>query len=150
MPSLLTQIEKVVFIEVIATTILSETSEDPRIDPVFTHMREVIARVAAAPKKREVDCLYTDLAEWCRHSPVAMRKVVSSTLQRKVGRPLSYFEHARLARIERIVKRGKIRSDDEWRIVEERVQELCEEPDSSHETEILNQLLWRYIPKTEA
>lgn len=149
MPDPISQTEKVGYLEVIAKTILAEEPDDARFKRLLEQFRDVVGKVVSNPKKRDVDSLFSDLSEMCRHSPIEMRKTISAELQRRLGRPLSYFEKARLARIDRIVARGKVRTDDEWRLIEERVQELCEE-ETVAQCEVLNRLLAEYKPKAEA
>jgi hypothetical protein len=64
-----------------------------------------------------------------------------------MGLSLDYFDTQRLEDLSRITARGILRSHDEWRFLEERVQELS--GSSGHDEEIaqLNRLLSAYQGK---
>lgn len=150
MCALITQQEKLGYIRVISLTILAEEPPDKRFNAIVQQLREVVDKVVANPRKHAVDPIFSDFTDMCREAPVEQRKTISTMLQREVGHPLSYFESARIHRINRIAKRGVIRTDDEWRLVDERLQELSQSREAPAEREILDRLLWTYKPKQKA
>lgn len=144
-----TQAEKIAFLAVFSEVILAEEPADPRFKGAHTEFAAIIGEVVAKPTKAAVNSLFSDLSEMCREGSRQERALVSAALQQKIGRSLAYFEGARLARIDRIIARGKIRTDDEWRLIDARICELCEEPVSPDPTEVLDRLLSEYKPRLE-
>ncbi|MBP6865852.1 MAG: hypothetical protein KBC32_11380 [Candidatus Didemnitutus sp.] len=111
---------------------------------------EVLVAVRERPTERKVDSVYHDLLEWSRGLAAPDRRELSGILQRTLGLPLDYFDKKRLERIAKIVGRGHLRSDDEWRFIEERIQELCERSDNDEEIVRLNRLLAAYEEKKKS
>ena len=118
-----------------------------RAPSVAQPFSEVLVTVHERPTQRKVDSVYRDLLEWSRELPAHDRRELSGVLQRTLGLPLDYFDKKRLERIAKIVRCGSLRSDDEWRFVEERIQELCESPENDEEILRLNRLLAVYEEK---
>jgi len=63
---------------------------------------------------------------------------LNAILNEKFGMGLEFDSKKIIAAI---IKRGKIRNDDEYRLIDEQVNELCQTNRQSHEIELLNKLL---------
>lgn len=115
-----------------------------RAPVVARPFQELFERIEKRPKASDIDQVYQDLIEWSHGLTAADRKILSKTLHKKTGYALDYFDKKRLSRLQKIMDRTAIRNEDEWRLVEGRVQEICDE--AMHEPEIkrLNQLLSSY------
>lgn len=136
--------QKLIFAEAFLCVL---TSRAPEVAAPFN---EALKQIRESPRQREVDGVYHDFLEWCRCLPPADRQDVSKILITKIGLPLDYFDERRIARIAKIVTRGFLRSDDEWRLIEERVQELSESETDEAEILRLNDLLGSYEAKKRA
>jgi hypothetical protein len=79
-----------------------------------------------------------DFKEWAKGLSPSDYKELNAILNEKFGMGLE-FDRKKI--IAAIIKRGKIRSDDEYRLIDEQVDELCQTNRQSHEIELLNKLL---------
>lgn len=74
-----------------------------------------------------------------------------SELDRKLhdlfGYGLEVESQRRQKRIERVLTRGAIESEEDYRLVEERVEEICEKESLKNEAEELNELLLAFYKK---
>jgi hypothetical protein len=141
MKTSLTMAQKLGFVDAFLR-VLSDRAPD-----VARPFNEVMTSVRARPTQSKVSSVYVDLLEWCRYLPAPDRREISGILQSSMGRPQDYFDAKRLERIAKIVQRGFLRSDDEWRFVEERIQELSDLDESRENVLILDGMLRAYEVK---
>jgi hypothetical protein len=120
---------------------------ETRAPEVARPFRDAMVAVQEKPTARKIDSVYSDLLDWCRGLPASDRHSVSELLQSTIGVPLDFFDSKRLERIAAILRRGHLRSDDEWRFIEERIQELSEAPAPDEEVKRLDELLAAYEAK---
>jgi len=120
---------------------------DMRAPDVARPLIEVMSGIMKKPTRRKIDTVYRDFLEWCRGLSVEDRIAISKRHKTTMGLSLDYFDTQRLEDLSRITARGILRSHDEWRFLEERVQELS--GSSGHDEEIaqLNRLLSAYQGK---
>ncbi len=136
-----TQEQKLAFADAFLR-VLSDRAPD-----VARPLNEVVTNVRARPTQSKVNCVYGDLLEWCRYLPAPDRREISELLQSSIGLSLDYFDQKRIERIEKIVQRGFLKSDVEWHLIEERIQELCQNEANNKATVVLDSLLRSYEEK---
>lgn len=85
-----------------------------------------------------------DYNEAARELPPEQFTELNRILNEKFGEDLIHNRKKELAQIRRIVKRGKINNEDEYRLVKSRIDELLWMDDSMTECKILDSLLCDY------
>jgi hypothetical protein len=87
---------------------------------------------------------YSDVNEMAKDAPKQILEELNKILRNKFGKDLSTYSQDISSRIEEILKRGKIIDDDEFKIVEEKVSELCQIDPQLLEVTTFNNLLSVY------
>jgi hypothetical protein len=103
--------------------------------------------VSAASTKGNVEGLrmcVSDLREWVSYAPPADRQRVHERLLAKVGHGLYEVDLARNKRLASILKRGRIATDNEFRLLMARVDEIYEDEGKQAEVNRINELLSEY------
>jgi hypothetical protein len=91
---------------------------------------------------------FNDINEMVKDIPKDLLDELNALLREKFGKDLRTYSKKRLKQIGSVLRRGKILDEDEFRLIEERVSELCQlEPQASDITG-LNNLLSTYISST--
>jgi hypothetical protein len=85
-----------------------------------------------------------DLNEEARYLPKKDLDRLNAVLKEKFGEDLSENRKKDLVKIDRIRKRGRIRSENEFRLVKERTEEIWQDDDKEEENEALNKLLTEF------
>jgi len=93
---------------------------------------------------RGMRMVFNDTNEMARGLPETQLLELNRILEAKFGRSLTDEEKEMKKQINKIVKRGKINNDDEFRLLEQSVSELSQEQSYSSEIETLNRLLAGY------
>jgi hypothetical protein len=86
-----------------------------------------------------------DIKEWSRDFPLADYRELNVILIEKFGKGLEYDSKKTIASI---VKRGKLRNEDEYRLIDDAVNELCQTNHQSSEIETFNKMLLEFHNKT--
>lgn len=114
---------------------------------VSPNAREMGQAVSAALAKGDVKGLrmcVSHLREWVSYAPPAFRQRLHERLLATVGHGLYEVDLAREKRLASIVKRGRIATDDEARLMEGRVDEIYADDDKQAELNQINDLLLEY------
>ncbi|HEX5208183.1 MAG TPA: hypothetical protein VFW10_10390 [Steroidobacteraceae bacterium] len=109
---------------------------------------EMTAAVSNSYERRDLRALRTaraDLDSWLRELPAHEQELAKAALSR-VGADFEADRRHELLRIRVIEAEGRIVSDDDYRLVKERVEEIAEDPASHSELAVLTLLLRAYNP----
>ncbi|MFT3946515.1 MAG: hypothetical protein QM763_06025 [Agriterribacter sp.] len=87
---------------------------------------------------------YKDTNEWALGLPKTDIDELNSILRAKFGKDLNTYSKQNIKTIAKIVARGKINNGDEFRIINEKVNEICQTNPDSPELDNLNRLLLVY------
>ena len=85
--------------------------------------------------------IFKDTNEWANGLPKSDLDELNELLQRKFGENLLKQSQRNLSKINRIVKKGKINNEDEYRLLLSRVDEIFADESKKEEVEMLNKLL---------
>lgn len=124
------------------------TEEFKRLNPSwFPGYIEPMEKLLTDPKHRGLDSCYGDMKEMLSGLSGAQRVSFSSRLKQRSGLTLDDLDLNRITKIAKIVDSGAIRTDDQWRLIESRVDELCQSGGSGKDIESLNKLIGAYEAK---
>lgn len=120
-------------------------------DPFRGQLIEVIDGCVERGDKRGLSMVKGDLGQWARGYPAERVNELNSILVRRLGVGIGSVEN----RINRILKRGEIRTRKDYEIVEERLDqisqmEVAQRSKYHEESEKLNQYLIRFEEKTSS
>lgn len=87
---------------------------------------------------------YRNLKEEVGYWPDKMKANLDNILYSKFGETISQIDQEKEKEIIKIIKRGKINNDDEFRMIDEKVNEICQKNTNSSELDKLNHLLLKY------
>ncbi len=87
---------------------------------------------------------FNDLNGTARDLPPKLLEELNKILRDKFGKDISTYSLSDMKQIVKITNRRKIVNEDEFRLINERVNELCEMDSESSELEVLNGLLSMY------
>ena len=85
---------------------------------------------------------YRIMKEEVSYWPDNMKANLDNILYSKFGETISQIEKEK--EIIKIIKRGKINNDDEFKMIDEKVNEICQTSPKSSELDKLNHLLLKY------
>lgn len=88
-----------------------------------------------------------DMNEMAKSLKSSEYQELNKILFEKYGKTLMDFDSKKDKKIESIIKKGKISSDEEYELIENKVSELSQEKDKVREIEMLNKLLIDYYKK---
>lgn len=88
---------------------------------------------------------YRDINEMAKNLSLIDYNELDKILIERFGKGLNDVNNTKI--LEKIIKRGKIISDDEFRLIDEKVNELCQTEPQSSEVDMLNKLLLVYHEK---
>ncbi len=91
---------------------------------------------------------FRDTNEMAKDMPSHQLNELNKILKDKFGKDLNDDFRNNLTRIKSVLKRGKIVNDEEYEIIERRVDELCQTNNASTEIKSLNGLLINYQTKS--
>jgi hypothetical protein len=69
------------------------------------------------------------------------RKELNQLLKEKLGEDIEHLDQKRIERIKKIIKRGKINTQDEYSLLQQRVEEIYADDSKKVEVEELNNIL---------
>ena len=108
---------------------------------VYQELVSAVMSTYADNGLRGMRSVFRDLNEWARGlSPMHVREL-NMLLKEKFGEDLQNESGKDLVKIAQIRKRGKIRTENEFRLVQERTEEIWNDDDKKKEVESLNKLL---------
>ncbi len=88
--------------------------------------------------------IYRDTNEWAKGISRTDLDELNKLLHDKFGESLVKKNNENLSEIKKVVKKGKISNEDEYRLLLSRVDEIYENKNKEKELEILNKLLADY------
>lgn len=115
--------------------------------PDINSMKETLIKNYEQPHAESVAGFkeaYRDLNNWAMGLPHKDIIELNSILMKKFGHSLGNVEKATNLQIKKIAKRGIVNSADEYRLLEDRINELVRISPESSEIEIINSLLRNY------
>lgn len=87
---------------------------------------------------------YKNLKEEVGYWPDKMKANLDIMLYSKFGEKISLINQEKDKEIKKIIKRGKINNDDEFGLIDEKVNDICQKNNNSEELDKLNHLLLKY------
>jgi hypothetical protein len=103
--------------------------------------RETLEQVKLRNDLRGMRIMRRDDNEAIRDLSPADQQRLKAILAKEVGTDLDAERRAELALIDQVVKRGQISTEEEYRLVLGRVEEIYDKPDADDEVKRLNELL---------
>ena len=109
---------------------------------IFTAMlKDVINNEYDAQNLRGMRCVYRDMNEGTGALSLREIEELNKILYAKFGEDLHTCSKRNLSKINKIIKRGRIANEDEFRLVLGRVDEIYADSTKEEEVEMLNVLL---------
>lgn len=93
---------------------------------------------------RPLKTLYRDLNEWVSGFPIVYQTELNDLLLTKFGRLLNEYAIKSISILNKIIKKGKIENEDEYRIVMARIDQIYDDSTKKDELQKLNQLLFNH------
>jgi hypothetical protein len=116
-------------------------SDQPLILAVFN---DAINNGYDTQNLRGMRYVYRDTSEWGRGLSLRDIEELNKILYEKFGEDLNTCSKRDLSKINKIIKKGKIANENEFRIVLSRIDEIYHDSAKNEEIEILNMLLRKY------
>jgi len=85
-----------------------------------------------------------DINEWAKGMPQSDFVDLNTILQDKFGEDLIISANRDFSKVNQVIRKGKISSDDEYRLLLSRVDEIYNDKSKQNEVSILNKLLARF------
>ena len=134
------------FLKTWSITILDFLSEKDNDYKMFAETTKLtFAKFPAKPNAQMVKGLreaFRDFNEIAKNLPPSKYQELNIALLKKFGKNLETYSNEEV--VFKVIKRDKIISDLEYRIIEEKVNELCQISENSSNIESLNNLLLAY------
>jgi len=90
--------------------------------------------------------VFKDQLEWINGLEENYIKEIDRILKDKLGKGLDFENKKLLKEINKILSRNKVRNEDEYRLLEVRINEIYEDPNYDEEVDKINQLLNEFKP----
>jgi len=110
-------------------------------DRLATRYRETLEQVKSRSDLRGMRIMRKDDNEAIRDLPPAEQQRLKLMLAQRVGTDLDAEQRAELERIEELVRADRIETEDDYRLVLGRVEEIYDKPGNADEVGRLNKLL---------
>ena len=124
-----------------------------KIDPEFLFLakevEKIIMKIDKKKKKNDMRALYKELHLWLRDLPPNQIEELNQILTEKFGHNLADVAKMETKAIEKIIKRGRIRNDTEYRLVWQREDEIYTDDSQFEYAETLRKLLSDYEDQKE-
>ena len=88
--------------------------------------------------------VYKDMNELSKGLSSIDLEELNRVLKERFGSDLTVYSNKGLAKIQRIIKRGRVNTDDEFRLLSNRVDEIYADDSKKDEVEVLNKLMGDY------
>lgn len=109
--------------------------------PFFQHIEAVLRRISS---KRDIEVVVGDLLEWARSLAPTDVATVDSLLAGRDLPTLSRMLSVEDIRFRGIIARGKVRNDDEYRLLDARLGDMTPNGPTTLEREMAGRLLATY------
>jgi hypothetical protein len=111
----------------------------------FVTQKDLIIKIYNAQDLRGLRYIYRDSNEWGKNLPtLESTEELNKMLCEKFGKDLQACSKQNLLKIKKIIKRGNISNEREFRVVHNRVNEIYQDSTKKEEIEILNNLLSKF------
>ena len=104
-------------------------------------MRGIVLQEYKQQSRRGLQDCIRETNEWARGLPRAQVSELNQLLRDKFGEDLQTEADRDVKRVNRIMKRGRIRNEDEFRLVQARVEDIYADDDKQEEYATLGRLL---------
>lgn len=125
-------------------TIISFLTKIGGESPIFTQYKDVINDSYQKQNLKGLRYCLKDVNEWSKGLAKKDMDELNTILESKFGSNLDDANNKALKKINNIVKRGKINSEDEFRLLTTRVDEIYANDKNKTELESINKLLADY------
>lgn len=92
---------------------------------------------------------FNDINEMATGLPPIIQEELNKTLRKKFGNDLNYYSATLHRKIREIIKRGRIRNPDEFRLLKDRAEGILKEEELQTEVQEINRILLKYKEDTE-
>jgi hypothetical protein len=109
--------------------------------PIITQTKDVILETYNGQNIKVLRYCKRDVNEWAKGMPQSDFVELNKLLQDKFGEDLIKNANRDLSKISQVIKKGKISSEDEYRLLLSRVDEIYNDKSKQDEVQTLNKLL---------
>jgi hypothetical protein len=109
-----------------------------------TLMRQIVTETFEKSNLRGMRMVYKDMNELSKGLSSIDLEELNRVLKERFGSDLTVYSNKGLAKIQRIIKRGRVNTDDEFRLLSNRVDEIYADDSKKDEVEVLNKLMGDY------
>ena len=129
--------------------IIGKTGETASVaeKEVNSMARDILIDTYRKKSLRGMRCIFNDSNEWARGGTRAEIDELNQLLREKFGEDLTNQSDRDRKRIRQILKRGRIHTENECRLVESHIDEIYADPANDEELQALNKLLLAFEPK---
>lgn len=107
----------------------------------FIMTKEIFNRVVNQNNIAGLRHMFNDLIEWAKGMRITEIEELNQLLKQKFNADLKDVSKQTSKRIVKIIQKGKITTEDEFRIMISYVDEIYDDPKRKNELQIINQLL---------
>lgn len=108
---------------------------------IITQTKDIILETYNSQNIKGLRYCNKDIIEWAKGLPKSDLVELNKLLQDKFGEDLGKNANRDLSKISQVIKKGKISSDDEYRLLLSRVDEIYNDTSKQDEVQTLNRLL---------
>jgi len=108
---------------------------------IITQTKDIILETYNSQNIKGLRYCNKDIIEWAKGLPQSDFVELNKLLQDKFGEDLGKNANRDLSKISQVIKKGKISSDDEYRLLLSRVDEIYNDTSKQDEVHTLNRLL---------
>lgn len=135
------QIKELIHIKEWCLTVMNFMISHYEGKDVFIQFSEVIKEGFNKQDLRGMRYVYKDTNEWAKGLPLTHIEELNRILNEKFGEDIKKQTDRDITKISRIIKNGEINSEDEYRLILNRVEEIYADDNKKEEVLKLNKLL---------
>lgn len=113
----------------------------------FVEINQIVVETSEKSDLRGMRFIYKDMNEWAKGLSHDYLNELNLILREKFGYDLTKANDQNLAKIKRIIQRGHLKTDDEFRLLLNRVNDIYADDSMKDEVEVLNKLMNDYEDK---
>jgi hypothetical protein len=113
----------------------------PEMASFFGGLEQSLTAAFRRGDARGLKMMVRDMQEWTRGMPPELVQQLDAQLRAKFGKGLREVSASEAKVIQKILKKGKIETEEEYRLLSSRVDEIHADPSKRNELEKINALL---------
>jgi hypothetical protein len=136
------------YLRALCITIVRFVSAESRRTEIFVEVERAITEAYESANVRAMRAIFKDIKEWTDDLSMAQRRGLEELLVSQFGKGLREFGRREERDLERILKSGRIRNDEEFRLVSKEAEKIYADEGKAAELKRINALLADYEMKT--